>query len=97
MKLIFISCTRQALEQVTEIMNKLKFEYFDEFPRVVGQHGSLKHFDTRVFPGDLVDLLVMADDGSPVEELFLQLQSVKKELQEPEGLRAFVIPVEKTL
>ena len=47
MKLIFISCTRQALEQVSEIMNKLKFEYFDEIPRVLGQHGSLKHFSIR--------------------------------------------------
>lgn len=93
MKMILIAYNQALDEEVMSAMKESGLENYTKWTGVLGKGSSSgPHLATHVWPKANNVLAVAADDSS-VEPLLQRIRKLRAELG-PEGVKAFVLPIE---
>lgn len=94
MKMLMILCPSSRLESVQKLVDEHHVHGYSEIVEVRGAGASGKHFGSRAWPGTSV-LVFAVIEPSKVDELLGALETLASSCSPEEGLRAFVLPVER--
>lgn len=96
MKLLMMIVPTTRTEDLQALIARHEVHAFSEIDDVLGEGETGKHLDTRVWPGSSRLLFTVVPDNK-ADELFDAIRDYKATLYPGEGIKAFVLPVEKML
>ncbi len=96
MKLLMVICPEERREDVRRLIGRHEVHAYTELREVVGEGEHGKRLATRAWPSQSV-LVFFVVAEEKVEELLGALGDCRASLQPSEGMRAFVLPVERML
>lgn len=97
MKAIFITFDQAHYERIIDILDRNNCRGFTAWPQVSGRgsHTGEPHYGSHAWPSLAQAIITMVDD-SRVDTLLSRLQALDAERPKL-GLRAFVLPVERSI
>lgn len=96
MKLLMVIAPRSRAEALRAAISQHDVHSYSEIDDITGEGVTGKHFGTHVWPGSSrLTFTVIPDDKA--DKLFAAVESFKRELYPDEGIKAFLLPVERSL
>lgn len=96
MKLVMILCPDYRQVELRELISKHDIHAYTELKDVTGEGLTGKKFGSRLWPEkSIIVFTVISDDKK--DELLADLRNCSESLFAAEGMRVFVIPVEKAI
>ncbi len=96
MKMLLILCAGAGLDEVRRVIDAHEVHGYTEIPEVHGAGTSGRHMGTRAWPGTS-SLIMAALEDRKVDALAAALRDLAGRCAPEEGLRVFVLPVEKMI
>jgi hypothetical protein len=94
MKMVMILCPSSRLESVQKLIDEHDIRGYSEILEVRGAGVSGKHLGSRAWPGTSA-LVFSVIEASLADELIEAVRALASRCSPEEGLRAFVLPVER--
>jgi len=94
MKMLMILCPSSRIESVQKLVDEHQVHGYSEILEVRGAGVSGKHLGTRAWPGTSA-LVFSVVEASKADELIEAVRTLASRCSREEGLRAFVLPVER--
>jgi len=94
MKMVMILCPTSRLESVQKLIDEHDIRGYSEILEVRGAGVSGKHLGSRAWPGTSA-LVFSVIEASKADELIEAVRTLANRCSPEEGLRAFVLPVER--
>ena len=94
MKMVMILCPSSRLESVQKLIDEHDVRGYSEIREVHGSGVSGKHLGSRAWPGTSA-LIFSVIEASKAEELVEAVTALASRCSPEEGLRAFVLQVER--
>ncbi len=96
MKMLLIFCAGSKVESVRRLIDAHEVHGYTEIPELIGSGTTGLHMGTRAHPGTSA-LILAAMDASKADELATALGDLARSCSPDEGLRVFVLPVERMI
>ncbi len=96
MRMLMIFCAGSNVHAVRRLIDAHEVHGYTEIPDLIGSGTTGLHMGTRAHPGTSA-LILAATDKAKADELVGALGDLARTCAPEEGLRVFVLPVEKTI
>ncbi len=96
MKMLAIFCSGSRVDELRRLVDAHAVAGYTEIPDVLGSGATGKHLGTRAYPGNSAVILT-AVETPKADELVEALEALARTCTGEEGIRVFVLPVERTI
>ncbi len=96
MRMLMIFCAGSKVDAVRRLIDAHEVHGYTEVPEIIGSGATGLHMGTRAHPGTSA-LILAAVDRTKSDELASALGDLARTCAPGEGLRVFVLPVERMI